>query len=152
MAKSLTNFRSTGVIVVGALLIAGAVFAVWSAHQYKKHANASMASSSEERHQDDAYVRSEEAVRRATLGNIALRQAQTNPDSYTLDHASIMEDGVVCYAYHARNASGSMDAGTAVLSAGNELIRADMAEEKAAWEKSCASKTGTDVTASVEPH
>lgn len=150
--KSLTNFRSTGVIVVGALLIAAAIFAVWSAHQYKKRANASMATSTEERHQDQAYARSEELLRRATLGNMALRQAQVSPSSYKLDHATVMDDGVVCYTFHAQSDSGSVDAGNAVLSAGNELIRANMPGEKAAWEKSCANRTGTDVTASVEPH
>ena len=146
--KSLGSFPLLPVLV-GALLIAGVIAAVWSAHQHKKAADAAMVPSAQTRERSDADAKVHDSVRRAILGSIMLHDAQLQPDGYGLDRAMLMEDGTVCYNYHTRNPSGASDAKTAVLLPDTQLLQADVAKEQAAWTKSCAQESGMDVTARV---
>jgi hypothetical protein len=132
-------------VLVGALLIATVVAVVWSIdrHMTKTAANV-MVPATRDAQTDEG--RFNESMRRATLGNIVLRQAQLYPDSYKLDKATLMEDGAICYLYHVRKESGEMTAETAVLTPQGRVAIGDLLTTQAAWEESCSAQAGTDVT------
>jgi len=132
-------------VLVGALLIATVVAVVWSIdrHMTKTAANV-MVPATRDAQTDEG--RFNESMRRATLGNIVLRQAQLYPDSYKLDKATLMEDGSICYLYSVRKESAEMTAETAVLTPQGRVAIGDLLTTQAAWEESCGGRAGTDVT------
>lgn len=146
--KSLGSFPLLPVLV-GALLIAGVIAAVWSAHEHRKAADAAMAPSAEKRERSDADAKLHDSVRRAMLGSIMLHDAQPKTDGYGVDRAMLMDDGTVCYSYHTQNPSGGTDAKSAVLLPDSQVLQADVGTEQTAWTKSCAQQTGMDVTTRV---
>lgn len=146
--KSLGSFPMLPVLV-GALLVVGVIAAVWSAHQHKKAADAAMAPSAEQRERNDADAKRQDSIRRAMLGSIMLHDAQLHTDGYGVDRAMLMDDGTVCYSYHAQNASGGTDAKTAVLLPDSQVLQADVGSGQPALSKTCAEQTGMDVTARV---
>jgi len=130
--------------LVGAILVAGAIAAVWSIHDHmtKTAAHVTVPAARDAKADE---VRISESMRRATLGNIILRQAQVHEDNYKLDSATLMEDGAICYRYHARNESGEMIAETAVVTPDSKMAMGDTAAKREVWEESCSGR-GTDVT------
>lgn len=146
--KSSSAYAPLLPVFVGALLIVSVVVVVWSIHNHmtKTAANVMVPAARDDKASEGRFI---ESMRRAKLGNITLRQAQLFPDSYKLDRATLMEDGAICYLYHARKESGDMVAETAVLTPEGRVAMGDSSTKRTAWDESCGPRTGADVTTRI---
>ncbi|MFW2408621.1 hypothetical protein ACN4GS_12915 [Burkholderia pseudomallei] len=88
----------------------------------------------------------------ALTGYRTLRNAMRDPDSFVLESALLINGtGSVCYDYRSRNGFGGMNRGAAVLPSGvNGIITDDMKGFIPAWNKYCANKVGTEISASLK--
>jgi hypothetical protein len=83
------------------------------------------------------------AKQNAHAGMLALRWGMRNPETFSLETATLMPDGSVCYSYRAQNGFGGMNRQHAVLTPKYEIKL-----DASAWKKYCSNRLGVNLTAS----
>lgn len=80
------------------------------------------------------------AFRTALLGAQKIKESTKNPDSFTLTKAFQLENGTLCYEYHATNSFNAIVPGTFVYS------NQESGGSDSVYSKHCAGKTGKNYT------
>lgn len=95
--------------------------------------------------------KADERVQRASAGAVLLKKSMRNPDSFKLESALVISgSGAVCYDYRAQNGFGGINAGHAVLAPdGKKFLTSDMDGFSRLWNKECANKSGSEVSAAI---
>lgn len=93
----------------------------------------------------------DKAASRAATWAVRLRDASRKPESFRLDHATVI-DGTeaVCYEYRAENGFGGTNREKAVLDSNTgEFKRSGNAGFDALWDRECGGKSGRDVANAI---
>ena len=90
-------------------------------------------------------------LNRGLAGALMLKNAMRDPDSFTIEKATIQNNGKSsCYEYRAKNGFGGFNRGQAVLVGnGIELITNEQVGFRDQWSLLCANKAGRDFTATA---
>jgi hypothetical protein len=97
-----------------------------------------------------------EQARSATLnaGALAvefLRRNMRNPDSFSLDDATLLDSGTFCFTYRGQNGFGGMNVEHAVMNEKSSTFEAEgQPDFETAWRHHCAGKPGEDVTDEIQ--
>lgn len=92
-----------------------------------------------------------EVLARAIVGAKSIKAAMRDPESFDLEQVLMIEKtGAICYTYRAKNGFGGFNRELAVLRKGESALRSSGTSGfESVWNKSCANKTGQDLTREV---